>query len=149
MRTTKIGRTAAEPTIAVDVHVRPGAGSTLGRDVRSGLTKRPKALPPKHFYDERGSRLFDRICETPEYYPTRTERALLETNADRLLDGVLSSGAAGPVGVVELGSGAARKTRCLLDAVRRRGLPCCYVPFDVSEEMLRTSAQRLRAECPW
>ncbi|HWV39180.1 MAG TPA: L-histidine N(alpha)-methyltransferase [Vulgatibacter sp.] len=139
----------AEPALAVDVHVRPGSGSTLAADVREGLRRRPKSLPPKHFYDERGSRLFDRICETPEYYPTRTERALLEAHADRLVADALPAGRSEQVALVELGSGAARKTRCLLEAARRRGSRCTYVPFDVSEEMLRASALRLRSECPW
>ncbi len=135
--------------LVVDVHVRPGSGSTLARDVREGLSRRPKSLPPKHFYDERGSRLFDRICETPEYYPTRTERALLEEIADELLQRMGGEGDAGPLGLVELGSGAARKTRSLLEAARRLRLDCTYVPFDVSEEMLRAAASRLQADYPW
>jgi len=145
----RVTNTKAEPALTVEVHVRPGDGSTLAADVRAGLHDTPKTLPPKHFYDERGSRLFDRICETPEYYPTRTERALLEGNADRLVGEMLAGARGEPVALVELGSGAARKTRCLLEAARRLRSPCTYVPFDVSEEMLRASAARLRAECPW
>lgn len=145
----RLSHTSAEPALTVDVHVRPDSGSTLAADVREGLRRRPKVLPPKHFYDERGSRLFDRICETPEYYPTRTERGLLEAHADRLVVDALPTGHADPVALVELGSGAARKTRCLLEAARRHKSRCTYVPFDVSEEMLRASALRLRSECPW
>ena len=69
----------------VQVLVRPGA-STLADDVMTGLQQRPKTLPPKHFYDDVGSVLFDRICETPEYYQTRTELALLQQVAPRLID---------------------------------------------------------------
>ncbi|AKU93248.1 L-histidine N(alpha)-methyltransferase [Vulgatibacter incomptus] len=130
----------ASQRLVVDVHVRPGEGSTLADDVRKGLGRKPKSLPPKHFYDERGSKLFDQICDTPEYYQTRTEQALLEQIAEPLVSQVH------PTGLVELGSGAARKTRCLLEAAKSS---CCYVPFDVSEEMLRSSASALQRDYPW
>lgn len=136
-------RIAPPARMAVDVHVRPESGSTLADDVREGLTRRPKALPPKHFYDDLGSRLFDRICDTPEYYQTRTEQALLERIADELIAGTR------PTDLVELGSGAARKTRTLLDAIERQRLGTRYVPFDVSEGMLRHSATGLLAAYPW
>jgi L-histidine Nalpha-methyltransferase len=129
--------------MTVDVHVRPGAGSTLAEDVRAGLGRIPKSLPAKHFYDEAGSELFDAICDTPEYYQTRTEQALLEAIADELL------GEMRPTDIVELGSGASRKTRALLDAAGRLKLGCRYVPFDVSGEMLRRSALQLLATYPW
>ncbi len=127
----------------VDVHVRPGAGSTLAADVAAGLGRVPKTLPAKHFYDDRGSQLFDRICDTPEYYQTRTEQALLERIAPGLLADLR------PTDLVELGSGAARKTRALLDAAQALDLGCRYVPFDVSEGMLRHSAVQLLAAYPW
>jgi len=149
VRTTKVDDPSPErepAKLKIDVHVRPNAGSTLARDVREGLGKTPKSLPPKHFYDERGSKLFDRICETPEYYPTRTELALLEEIADDLFAGFDPSQ---PLGLVELGSGTARKTRTLIEAAGRRGLALTYVPFDVSEEMLRVSAVGLRQDYPW
>lgn len=128
--------------LEVRVLVRPGA-STLAEDVMTGLQKRPKTLPPKHFYDDVGSVLFDRICETPEYYQTRTELALLQQVAPRLIDSV------SPTHVVELGSGASRKTRALLDCAERARCGCEYVPFDVSEGMLRSSAERLLVRYPW
>lgn len=128
--------------LKIDVHVRPGAGSTLARDVREGLGSHPKSIPPKHFYDERGSKLFDAICDTPEYYVTRTEQALLE----RIVDDVVA--ASGATDLVELGSGAARKTRTLLEAMLRTGVPVRYVPLDVSEEMLRESALELLEDYP-
>ncbi len=129
--------------MTVDVHVRPGEGTTLADDVRAGLTRIPKALPPKHFYDDEGSKLFDAICDTPEYYPTRTEQALLEGIAEGLLEEMR------PTEIVELGSGASRKTRALLDAAARLDLRPRYVPFDVSGEMLRRSSLQLLASYPW
>jgi L-histidine N-alpha-methyltransferase len=131
--------TTDETRLRVDVHVRPGQLATLPRDVRDGLTHAPRRLPPKHFYDAHGSELFDAICDLPEYYPTRTEQRLL----DRIVDDVLATAA--PDVLVELGSGAARKTRTLLEAMLRRGATR-YVPIDVSEAMLRKSADVLLAD---
>jgi L-histidine Nalpha-methyltransferase len=120
---------------------RPVPG--LEDDVREGLLTPPRSLPPKYFYDERGSALFDRICETPEYYPTRTEGALLGACADRIIE------AARADHIIELGSGASRKTGHLLAAAERAGLDGCeYWPFDVCEPMLRQAAGRLLADHP-
>jgi L-histidine N-alpha-methyltransferase len=135
------------PELRVDVLVPPGAGSSLAADVLAGLVHRPRRLPPKHFYDARGSQLFDAICDLPEYYPTRTEQRLLE----RIVDDVLE--VARPSTLVELGSGAARKTRTLLEAMPRRAKsssphPITFVPIDVSEAMLRQSAKALRRDYP-
>ncbi len=130
-----------DPRLRVDVHVRPGQRATLPADVRAGLLQRPRRIPSKHFYDARGSELFDAICDLPEYYPTRTEQRLL----DRIVDDVLAQTA--PDILVELGSGAARKTRTLLEAMLRRGATR-YVPVDVSESMLRQSARALLADYP-
>lgn len=127
----------------VDVLTQDDFHEALARDVKRGLSRQPKTLPPKYFYDERGAKLFDAICDTPEYYPTRVEQALLE----RIAPGLIRELA--PTAIVELGSGAARKTRTVLDAVASAGLECCYVPFDVSEEMLRASAARLLRDYPW
>lgn len=128
--------------LLVDVHVRPGQANTLRQDALAGLTRSPKQLPPKHFYDERGSRLFDAICRTPEYYPTRTEQALLEQVAERVMRSVR------PTHLVELGSGMARKTHVLLIAAATHGLQPRYVPFDVSESALRDSAETLLSSYP-
>lgn len=133
------------PELRVDVLVPPGARSTLAADVREGLASPPRWLPPKHFYDARGSELFDAICGLPEYYPTRTEQRLLE----RIVDDVLE--VARPSILVELGSGAARKTRTLLEAMLRRSAgrnDVTYVPIDVSEAMLRRSAKALLNDYP-
>jgi L-histidine Nalpha-methyltransferase len=93
-------------------HLHGAAESALADDVLDGLTRPFKELPPKHFYDDRGAQLFDRICELPEYYPTRTERGILERFAPHIAQ---TTGAAE---LVELGSGTAAKTRVLLDALR-------------------------------
>jgi len=122
---------------------RPDSGDDMARDVRAGLLHRPKSLPPKYFYDERGSTLFDRICETPEYYPTRTEDALLKTHAHRIIETVR------PDAIVELGSGASRKTTRLFDACDEQACYSLYHPVDVCREMLAEAGQRLLREHDW
>src|SRR5262245_47401288 len=116
---------AVEPGLSgrLRIETRSSENATLGlaRDVRRGLTQSSKRLPPKYFYDDRGSRLFDAICDTPEYYLTRSEHALLHAIADELV-------APAPSDLIELGSGAARKTRLLLDALGRGKKRCRYVP---------------------
>jgi L-histidine N-alpha-methyltransferase len=115
---------------------------TLAFDVLDGLTRPFKELPPKHFYDTEGSRLFDEITRLPEYYPTRAERAILQA---RSADIVRATGAGE---LVELGSGVPTKTLLLLDAMRDAGTLDRYVPFDVSEAVLRESAERLVERYP-
>ena len=110
------------------------------QDVITGLTQIPKALPPKYFYDEHGSQLFEAITELPEYYLTRTERDILATVAEAIAHAV------GPCDLVELGSGSASKTRILFDAYRQQSYPLRYVPVDVSDSILKTSAQALLSE---
>lgn len=106
----------------------------------AGLRQRPRRLPCKFFYDERGSRLFDRICELPEYYPTRTELAIL--SAERRAIGELC----GPhCLLVELGSGSSTKTRLLLDELDR---PAGYVPIDISKPHLQQAALALAESYP-
>jgi L-histidine N-alpha-methyltransferase len=109
----------------------------LAEDVLDGLTRPFKELPPKHFYDARGSELFDRICELPEYYPTRTERLILERYAADIVEVIE------PAELVELGSGSAEKARILLDAMADAGTLERYVPLDVSEQALRQAAEEL------
>lgn len=116
--------------------------AALRSDVRQGLTASPKWLPPKWFYDARGSELFERITELPEYYPTRTERALLER-----VVGEIAAIAQAEV-LVELGAGSAAKTRLLLDALTTGGPLKTYVPQDVSVSALRASADEVAAEFP-
>ena len=112
----------------------------LADDVLDGLTKPFKEIPPKHFYDARGSELFEQICELPEYYPTRTERQILEEQADAIAEQT------GAGELVELGSGSAEKARILLDAMDRAENLRRYVPLDVSEQALRDAAAQLVAE---
>jgi dimethylhistidine N-methyltransferase len=117
--------------------------STMAADVLGGLSQPGKCLPPKLFYDARGSALFELICQLPEYYLTRTERAILESNIDAI------ALAAGKVHtVVELGAGSASKTALLLQALARRADPITYVPIDVSASALRAAARQLRARIP-
>lgn len=118
---------------------RDSLDATLAHDVRSGLAARPKTLPPKYFYDERGSRLFDDICATPEYYPTRTERQLLERHAAEI------ARCCRPATIIEFGSGTAAKTEHLLEAALN-GDKLDFVPIDVSEETLAAAAERLLAD---
>lgn len=114
----------------------------LRRDVRHGLAQSPKTLPPKWFYDAKGSDLFDQITRLPEYYPTRTEASILQ---DRAADIAAASGADT---LVELGSGTSEKTRLLLDALRDSGALKRFIPFDVDPSVLRDAARALHAEYP-
>ncbi|MBI5105010.1 MAG: L-histidine N(alpha)-methyltransferase, partial [Solirubrobacterales bacterium] len=128
--------------VRVESHLGAGDERALADDVLDGLTRPFKELPPKHFYDARGAELFDRICELPEYYPTRCERAILEQQS---ADVVAATGAAE---LVELGSGTAAKTRILLRAMEDAGTLRRYVPIDVTESMVRACAEELVAEFP-
>ena len=129
--------TDRHPAIRIDVHVGDGDGAErrLADDVLDGLTRPFKEIPPKHFYDSRGSELFERICGLPEYDPTRTEMAILEASAEAIVR------SAAPVELVELGSGATAKARLLLDAMG--DAPRRYLPVDVSERMVREAAVSL------
>ena len=135
-----------EPILEGNVDVRsylgPGDERTLADDVLDGLTRPLKELPPKHLYDARGSQLFDEICELPEYYQTRTERLILEANADDIVERT------GTVELVELGSGSATKTRVLLDAMAAAGKLRRYVPVDVSATTVHAVAELFAAEYP-
>ncbi|WP_405740785.1 L-histidine N(alpha)-methyltransferase [Streptomyces sp. NBC_00028] len=113
--------------------------AALRADVLSGLTRTPKTLPPKWFYDAHGSELFDRITELPEYYPTRAEREILVARAAEI------AAATEARTLVELGSGSSEKTRYLIDALT--GLHT-YVPVDVSESALAQAGHALIAERP-
>jgi L-histidine N-alpha-methyltransferase len=113
----------------------------LVRDVRAGLSATSKSLPPRWFYDDRGSELFEEITGLPEYYQTRTEAAILERIAPEVLALVR------PETLVELGAGAAVKTQVLIEAGVRDGLTC-FVPFDISEPTLRQTAARLAGVYP-
>ncbi|HEU5170588.1 MAG TPA: L-histidine N(alpha)-methyltransferase [Gemmatimonadales bacterium] len=122
--------------------VAPRADPRMLAEVAAGLSAPQKELPPKYFYDHRGSELFEQITRLPEYYLTRAERALLERWMPRLIP------ALGTRALVELGAGSAEKTRIILDAMRDAGTAKLYVPVDVSAGFLRETAERLRREYP-
>ncbi len=132
----------ADAPIKIDSFLAPGEERSLADDVLDGLTRPFKELPPKHFYDTRGAELFDRICDLPEYYPTRAERAILDDQAAHIAQ------LTGAAELVELGSGTAAKTRVLLDALHACGSLRRYVPIDVTEAMVRDCASDLVGEYP-
>jgi dimethylhistidine N-methyltransferase len=121
-----------------------------GDDVIEGLTQNPKTLPPKYFYDDRGSELFEQICDLPEYYPTRTEALILKQYADEI------AAITGSCELVELGSGSSTKTHYLLDAYQKaaksltESIPDAfsYIPIDVSGGILKTTVLHLQDKYP-
>jgi L-histidine N-alpha-methyltransferase len=117
--------------------------ATVAADVRSGLQARPKRLPPWLFYDARGSALFEEITRLPEYYVTRTERAILTECADDIVDA-----AGAPASLIELGAGSASKTRVLITALLAAQPRFTFVPVDVSPTALAGAARRLRSRFP-
>ena len=128
----------AEPRIRIDDRLNGSAGDDIATQVRDGLTKSPlKELPPKLFYDARGSELFDRITQLPEYYPTRCERSILNRRAPEIVD------TSGAEELIELGSGSASKTRALLFAMAGAGTLRRYVPVDVSAAPVERCADEL------
>lgn len=116
---------------------------SLIEDVQTGLSDPPRSLPPKYFYDERGSKLFDQICQTDEYYLTRAESSLLENHADEIVSTVR------PTAIVEYGSGTSEKTEILIKAANQHHDWLHYLPLDVCEEILIESAERLIERYPW
>lgn len=127
-------------TLAFSFHDQHPKQADFFQEVMDGLQRRPRYIPPKFFYDEIGSRLFDRICAAPEYYPTRTEIGILRDN---------SSAIAAHVGrdclLIEPGSGNSAKVRELLNPL----MPRLYMPVDISKQYLRESAAKLASEYPW
>ncbi|HEY8769901.1 MAG TPA: L-histidine N(alpha)-methyltransferase, partial [Thermoleophilaceae bacterium] len=122
----------AQPDVVID---RAEQRDTLAAEVREGLARDPMELPPKLFYDARGSDLFDQITAQPEYYPTRCERSILNRHAPRLVEGADE--------LVEIGSGTASKTRALLYAMAGAGGLRRYVPFDVDVSVVEACADEL------
>lgn len=127
----------------VDRYLTPDElAKSLRQDVYDGLTATPRTLPPKWFYDERGSELFEQITELEEYYLTRAERAILDARAAEI------AAVTGADTLVELGAGSGEKTRLLLDALRAAGTLRRYVPVDVSGDFLVEAARRIEADYP-
>jgi L-histidine N-alpha-methyltransferase len=127
----------AEADVRIDCYIDDGVPDTIADEVRDGLSRPLKELPPKYFYDARGSKLFDQITALPEYYPTRCERSILNRYAPDIVD------TTGAQELVELGSGTASKTRALLYAMAGAGTLERYVPFDVDESVVQASAVEL------
>ncbi len=116
------------------------ADSGFGQALNEGLLREPRQVAPKFFYDQQGSALFDRICELPEYYPTRTEFAILRQHA-----GEMAECLGAHADLIEFGAGSLQKIRLLLGALRQ---PARFVPIDISAEHLHAEARRLAAEHP-
>ncbi len=127
----------SQPLVQVDCWLSEDDERSLANDVLDGLTKPFKELAPKHFYDARGSELFEQITKQPEYYPTRTELAILLDNAEDIVE------LTGAGELVELGAGASDKARVLLDAMRDAGTLRRYVPLDVSRTVVQNAARTL------
>jgi len=129
--------------VVVEVlHTVEDAEKALRRDARAGLTSMPKWLPPKWFYDARGSELFEEITRLEDYYPTRAEREILHRRAADIAE------MTGAPTLVELGSGSSEKTRLLLDALRAGGTLREFVPLDVSETALREAVAAISRDYP-
>jgi L-histidine N-alpha-methyltransferase len=133
---------AANGRLSIEILRSQPLPEALARDVRLGLSAPQKSIPPKYFYDDRGSALFDAICDLPEYYLSRAGQALLDAHAEEII------AVAQPHEVVELGSGTSRKTRVLLNALTSGNSAARYLPFDVSEGTLRQAAAMLLEEYP-
>ena len=124
----------------VSFHDLHPSADDLASDVLAGFSRPQKSIPPKYFYDTEGSHLFDAITELPEYYPTRTETAMLRKYADE----IAQKAGTGHL-LVEPGSGSCGKARILFEGLQ----PCAYVPMDISGDHLRVAAEAVAAEYPW
>ena len=129
-----------QPLTVLDHHYQEL--SIDGKDIIRGLTEKPKSLPPKYFYDDPGSQLFEQICELPEYYPTRTEAWILQQYADEIAE------ITNCCELIELGSGSSTKTQALLTAYQKISGNCRYLPIDVSGGILKTSVLQLQEKYP-
>ncbi|WP_426415290.1 L-histidine N(alpha)-methyltransferase [Aestuariirhabdus sp. LZHN29] len=124
----------------IQFHDLHSSRDEFSNDVIAGLSQRPATIPPKYFYDTRGSRLFDAITELPEYYPTRTEIGILTDNAAEIARHIGTGSL-----LVEPGGGSCAKIRILLEGLH----PKAYVPMDISRDHLRVAAQELAVAYPW
>ncbi len=124
----------------IQFHDLHSTADDFASDVLNGLRRRPAMIPPKYFYDARGSRLFDAITELPEYYPTRTEISILSDNAAEIARRVGTGSL-----LVEPGGGSCAKVHILLEGMR----PRAYVPMDISKDHLRLAAEELAISFPW
>ena len=131
---------SAIPRPNIQFHDLHPTQADFRQETLAGLRQRPRRIPPKFFYDERGSRLFDAITATAEYYPTRSEMEILETRAGEIAERIGTGSL-----LVEPGGGSCAKVRILLGGLQ----PVAYVPMDISRDHLHAAAQELAAEFPW
>lgn len=131
-------------TPAICATIKPDRESPgIIEDIRQGLLSPPRSLPPKYFYDEYGSQLFEEICTTSEYYPTRTEEKLLSSHSKEIISH------AEPDEIMELGSGNSQKTRTLFDACEHNDHVCSYAPLDICKEILENTSEQLQSDYNW
>lgn len=129
--------------LKVKISRRDKSNETFAKDVLNGLSSNPKSIPPKYFYDKIGSRLFEQICELPEYYPTRTEHKIIREYA-----GEIARFAQEDRVLIELGSGSSTKTRLIIEAFLDQNDGLHYIPIDISKSMLLESAKILLRKYP-
>ena len=133
----------SSPRFVVHDLTKQNGHANFARDVRAGLSSSPKQLFPKYLYDQLGSRLFEAICEVPEYYLTRAEHEILSTHADDIVATIPDCDT-----LIELGSGSAEKTRQLIEALIRRHGELLFVPIDISASALKQSSEALLGSYP-
>lgn len=133
----------SSPRLVVHDLTKQNGHANFAHDVRVGLSSTPKHLFSKYLYDELGSRLFEAICEVPEYYPTRAEHEILATHADDIVAAIPNNDT-----LIELGSGSAEKTRQIIEAMIRRRGKLLFVPVDISVSALKQSSEALLGSYP-
>src|SRR5215510_15195182 len=136
-------KSSSTPRLVIHQSVSSNDQDSFVRDVRDGLTAKPKTLKPKYLYDALGSLLFEAICHLPEYYLTRAETEIFERRAAEIVAQLPA-----PITVVELGSGSSIKTRLLIEAILARQSILSYQPIDISETILEQSAKQLLEDYP-
>ncbi len=137
---SNFNKTPSDSRLEIQCLLENGIEKDDGKDIIAGLTQEFKTIPPRYFYDGKGSQLFEKICELSEYYPTRTEASILEKYGKEIAKNT------GSVEIVELGSGSSTKTQLLLDAYQNLDYPLYYTPIDVSGGILKESANNLLAK---
>lgn len=143
-----MSETEAESSLRIYNFIHADLKDAFAEDVRRGLTSAPKQLPPKYFYDELGSQLFEAICLLPEYYLTRAETEIFSRYADEMVGEAMGEASTKEVTLLEMGSGSAQKTRLVLDALIKRRNALHYIPVDISLAALKKSARLLLAAYP-
>jgi len=133
----------SSPRFVVHDLTKQNGHANFARDVRAGLSSSPKQLFPKYLYDQLGSRLFEAICEVPEYYLTRAEHEILSTHGDDIVGAIPDCDT-----LIELGSGSAEKTRQIIEALIRRHGDLLFVPIDISASALKQSSEALLGSYP-